>query len=160
VWSEHNYSLGEYEMSRSRKEEIEELREVFNAISEFLMNLKQPIKELLEMTMSALDGKKLGEEVASFYESLVSRGTPKELAESMAKEFLRRKLESIPNIGEFVKSFKLGTRKYARMGLDEAIETLERIKDMVPPESRKNIEEAISTLKGLKKPKEEGEEGS
>jgi len=151
-------------MSESERKDIsrdiEELREVLNAVSEFLMNLKQPIKELLEMTMSALDGKKLGEEAASFYESLVSKGVPRELAEDMAKEFLKRKLESVPNIGDFVKSFRHATWKHALWNLDEAIGVLEKLKDKVPPENRKNVEEAISTLKGLRKPREEGEEGS
>ena len=151
-------------MSESERKDIsrdiEELREVLNAVSEFLMNLKQPIKELLEMTMSALDGRKLGEEVASFYESLVSKGVPRELAEDMAKEFLRRKLESVPNISDFVKSFKHATWKHARWDLDEVVRVLEKLKDKVPPENRKDIEEAISTLKGLRKPREEGEEGS
>ncbi len=136
--------------------EVEELREVLNAVSEFLANLKQPIKELIETTMSILDGKKLGEEVASFYESLVDKGVPKELAEEMTKEFLKRKLNSIPNIGDFIKSFKHATLKSTDVSLEDAIKRLEKLKNNVPPEERKDIEEAINVLKNLRKASEEG----
>ncbi len=141
------------------REDVEELREVLKAVSDFLMNLKEPIKEFIVLTMNALNGKKLGEEVADFYRSLIEKGVSEKLAEEMTKEFLRRKLSAIPNIGDLVKSFKHSTSHLTHMGLNESIRVLEKLKNQVPPGEREKIEKALKTLQAIREVKEESEEG-
>ncbi len=101
-------------MSREGREsevsdsDVKELREIFNVITEFIKNVKGEIKDLMELSMNALDGGKLGEDVSKFYRSLVDRGVPKEVAEEMTKEYFRKRLESVPTIGTILSKIGLG----------------------------------------------------
>ncbi len=86
----------------SEESEVEELREVLKAVSQFVSDLKEPIKEIIAMLMNALDGKKLGEEVAQFYRKLVDSGVPEDMARELTKEFFQKKLESAPKLSSLI----------------------------------------------------------
>ena len=114
--------------------EAKELREVFSAISEFIDSIRGPIKEFINMFISALDGRKLGEEVAAFYNQLKQAGVPEKLAEEMTKEFLRKRLELAPDLSKLAELLKRrGPRirkeikKSIEEGIEEAKEALEEI---------------------------------
>ena len=76
-------------------EDVEELRGVLKAISDFLRDIEEPISKLLNSLMKALDGAKLGEEVAAFYRSLKEAGMPEEAAMQLTREFFKARLESL-----------------------------------------------------------------
>ena len=73
------------------KDDAEDLREVLGAVSDFLKDLEGPIKKLIDLFFGALDGEKLGKEVAAFYKSLIDSGMPKELASEMTKEYFEKR---------------------------------------------------------------------
>jgi len=143
--------------------EAEEVREVLRAVSEFLEGLRNPFKEFIDMIMTTMDGKRVGEEVASFYKSLTEKGVPEDLAKEMTKDFLKRRLEAAPSIGGLVKAIEnaiKGKEAFVMIkpskgsDVDRALRSLERLKER-RPRDREKIEEAINLLKSLKE--EEGE---
>jgi len=96
---------------KHHEEEVETLREVFAAISGFLRDIREPLKDLINVLVDALNGEKLGKEVADFYNTLIKNGVPEELAKEMTKEFFNKKLESAPSVGKMLSSFTGMMRK-------------------------------------------------
>ena len=84
--------------------EAEEVKEILEAVTPFLERLKDMAKEIIVTVAGSLDGKKLGEEVASLYKELKSQGLPDDLINDLVKEFYRKKLEMAPSISEVLKS--------------------------------------------------------
>jgi hypothetical protein len=78
---------------RGGRSDVEELREVLRSVSEFVRDLEEPIERLLNTLMSALDGSKLGEEVAAFYRKLRESGVPEDMAAEMTREYFRARIE-------------------------------------------------------------------
>ncbi|ABN69498.1 hypothetical protein Smar_0386 [Staphylothermus marinus F1] len=85
--------------------EVEKTREELEVVAEFLNKLKDTVKELLTTLIDNISGKKLGEDVASFYESLKNKGLPEELAIKMTEEYFKKRLSTIPDIGSLMKQF-------------------------------------------------------
>lgn len=85
--------------------EVEKTREELEVVAEFLNKLKDTVKELLTTLIDSISGKKLGEDVASFYESLKNKGLPEELAIKMTEEYFKKRLSTIPDIGSLMKQF-------------------------------------------------------
>ncbi len=102
--------------------EAEELREIFDAIAGFIKQIKTELKELFMVSFEALNGEKLGEEVAKFYNSLIEKGVPEELAEKMTMEFFHKRLEAVPDLGKILSSIKLfGSKKGKQGGIKPGI---------------------------------------
>ncbi len=89
---------------KTETSEAEEVREILEAVTPFLEKLKDMSKELIVAVTASLDGKKLGEEVASLYKELKESGLPEDLIKEMVKEFYKKKLEIAPSINEVLKS--------------------------------------------------------
>ncbi len=70
----------------------EEIRAVFEGITQMIKELTQPMKELFDYVLLKMGGEKIGEDVARFYKSLVSNGVPEELAEKMTMRYLEERL--------------------------------------------------------------------
>ncbi len=98
----------EEEHDKSSKEEAEEVREVLEAVTGFLKQIKEPIRDLVYIVIDALNGEKLGREVAAFYRALIDNGVPEDLAKEMTREFLSKKLEAAPSIGKLMNMFTRG----------------------------------------------------
>jgi hypothetical protein len=81
--------------------EVEELREVLRAVSDFLKELSPTIKQLIDTILGSLSGENLGKEVGTFYKSLIEAGIKEETATKMTEEFLRRKMEMV-NVAEIL----------------------------------------------------------
>jgi hypothetical protein len=86
---------------KTEEREVEELREVLRAISDFLKELSPTIKELIDTVLGSLRGDALGKEVGMFYKSLIEAGIKEETATKMTEEFLRRKMEMV-NVAEIL----------------------------------------------------------
>ena len=89
-----------------KKSDVEELREVLKAISDFLKDLKEPLEKLFNTMLSAMDGSRLGEEVAAFYRKLRESGMPEDMAAEMTREFFRARIESFNIMSLLTKSVK------------------------------------------------------
>ena len=153
---------------RSESEDVEELRGVLSAVSDFIAQLKDSVREFIDMLSSSLDGEKIGREVAEFYRQLKESGVPDEVATEMTKKFFEERMKAAPKIGSLIDAFKdmlTWKEKYkGREGEDveENIERLEQTKEMLkdlnlPEEKRRDIEEkidvALRVLKELRKEK-------
>jgi len=166
--------VGEHERKQwaSGSKDAEEVREILKAVSEFIEGLKEPIKEFLDMMLSSLDGKKLGEEVAKFYRELKESGMPEDMAKDMVKEFFKKRLESAPSLGSLIETLKQAMSKPHRRPdismimrggikdvkeIDEYIKLLEEV-GKIRPEKEENIKRIISILKNIKERKEKEEE--
>jgi len=92
--------LGEILSKEESKEErdVEELREVLKAISDFLKELKEPLGDLLKMLAESVSGEKLGKEVSMFYKSLIESGVDQQTAKEWTEKFLNEKLKSLPSM--------------------------------------------------------------
>ncbi|MEM2406698.1 MAG: hypothetical protein QXM26_04475, partial [Sulfolobales archaeon] len=60
--------------------DVEELREVLRAISEFLAEIREPLENLIKTVTDAGSGEKLAKEVATFYKSLIESGIDQQTA--------------------------------------------------------------------------------
>ncbi len=85
-------------------EDVEELRELFSVLKEFIPEMIPFIKELLNIVMESVSGEKLGKDVAQFYKNLVESGMDEKLAEELTKKYLTQKLQFITDsIGKVTK---------------------------------------------------------
>jgi len=91
--------------------DVEELREVLKAVSEFMKELSPTIKELIETILGSLRGDALGKEVGMLYRSLIEAGMKEETATRMAEEFLRRKMEMVNVAAILPKLSQMAPRK-------------------------------------------------
>jgi len=87
-----------------RDEDIEELRAVFSAITDFIKELFPQIKELINSVAGSLEGGKLGKEAGEFYKGLVEAGMDPQRATQLTEEFVRKKLD-ILDIASKIQSF-------------------------------------------------------
>ncbi|BAN89696.1 hypothetical protein [Aeropyrum camini] len=111
---------GEVEVEVSHGQEdsrsdVEELREVLAAVSEFIKNLEEPLGNILKTALSVMDGAKLGEEVASFYKKLRDSGMPEEMVEEFTREYFRMRMESL-NIAKILRELAKGELQEAGEG--------------------------------------------
>ncbi|MEM0377770.1 MAG: hypothetical protein QXP68_01060 [Thermosphaera sp.] len=92
------------EESETRRErtDVEELREVLDAVSPFLERLKDWVKEIIGLVTSGLDGKKLGEDVGRFYQELKNQGLPEDLVIEMVRDYYKRRMDAIPSIEKLI----------------------------------------------------------
>lgn len=141
-------------------EDVEELRGVLSAISEFLNSIKGTIKEIIETLGGSLDGAKLGEEVAAFYTHLKESGVPEEMAKQMTQDFFKKKLESAPSLGNLTNLFtqaiqSSGWFKGGRKGVDieEVIKEIDTVIEQLPKEAQDKLRSLRERLEKL------GEEG-
>lgn len=96
------YNCGVLKLSERREreiEDVEELRGVLNAVSDFLKDIREPIEGLLKMLMESVSGEKLAKEVSSFYRSLVESGIDQQTAKEWTERFLNERLKTLPSLG-------------------------------------------------------------
>ncbi len=120
----------------------EQVRGILRAVSEFIIDLKEPLKEMLDAMVNVLEGKKLGEEVAVFYKKLKEAGMPEDMVREMTKEFLEKKLETAPSVGSLISK------------LQNVIEEIEVTRKR-RPERREKTVEALETTRHMKTEKTE-----
>ncbi len=120
----------------------EQVRGILRAVSEFIIDLKEPLKEMLDAMVNVLEGKKLGEEVAVFYKKLKEAGMPEDMVREMTKEFLEKKLETAPSVGSLISK------------LQDVIEEIEVTRKR-RPERREKTVEALETTRHMKTEKTE-----
>lgn len=84
-------------MSEERKD-VEELREVLKAVSEFLTGIKEPLGDLLKTLVESVSGEKLAKEVSTFYKSLIESGVDPQTAKEWTEKFLDERLKSLPSL--------------------------------------------------------------
>jgi len=78
--------------------DVEELREVLKAVSEFLKEVREPLGDLVKMLTESVSGEKLGKEVSMFYKSLIESGVDQQTAKEWTEKFLSEKLKSLPSM--------------------------------------------------------------
>ncbi|MCE4613114.1 MAG: hypothetical protein F7C07_04715 [Desulfurococcales archaeon] len=120
---------GEEKRREPWREDVEELREVLTAISDFLSSLKEPVRELLSAIVGPIEGGKLGREIGDFYRGLKESGVPEEMAVQMTREYFRKRLESLPSVASFVDALKEAIRGGVP-GARVAVKTGEKREDM------------------------------
>lgn len=103
---------GELERKRDseRSSDVEELREVLKAISEFLTEIREPLENLVKTVIEASSGEKLAKEVAAFYKSLIESGIDQQTAREWTEKFFTQRLESLPSFS-FLKDIFGGPRR-------------------------------------------------
>lgn len=123
----------------------EQIRGILRAVSEFIIDLKEPLKEMLDAMVNVLEGKKLGEEVAVFYKKLKEAGMPEDMVREMTKEFLEKKLETAPSVGSLLSKLQNVieeievTRKRRPKQREKAVEALETTKQMKVEKTEKAL---------------------
>ena len=94
---------GEYRKAASSSD-VEELREVLHAVSEFLKELTPTVKDLIEAIFGGLKGDILGREVGQFYRSLLNAGMPEDEAIKLTEEFLKRRM-AVMDVAKVISGF-------------------------------------------------------
>lgn len=86
--------------------DVEELREVLRSVSEFIRELREPLEKLLDTLLSAMDGSKVGGDVAAFYRKLREEGVPEDLAGEMTREYFRARIQAFNIVDLISKAVK------------------------------------------------------
>lgn len=86
--------------------DVEELREVLRIISEFLVEIREPLENLIKAFIEAGSGERLAKEVATFYKSLIESGVDQQTAKEWTEKFFAQRLESLPSLGFLKRIFK------------------------------------------------------
>jgi len=86
------------EERREEREDVEELREVLKAVSDFLKEIKPSLEDLLKVFVESVSGDKLAKEVSTFYKSLIESGVDPQTAKEWTNKFFEERLKSLPSI--------------------------------------------------------------
>jgi len=101
---------------KEEKSDAEELREILTTVTPFLENLftwlRTGLKEVLSFIQASYDGKKLGEDIAQFYQALKSQGLPDDVIKEMVKEYYEKRLSSLPDWGSIVNKIVQGLSSF------------------------------------------------
>ncbi|MEB3780737.1 MAG: hypothetical protein GSR85_11015 [Desulfurococcales archaeon] len=151
-------------MVKTATEDVEELRAVLSAVTDFLASIKGPIMDIIEALSGSLDGRKLGEEVGEFYQNLVNNGVPEDMAKEMTREFFRKRLESAPTLSNFLNMLTsaIGGGKgptvvkggEAKEIMERVMKELDKAAERASPEARPFIEAIKKSLKEKSESKE------
>ncbi|MEM4969779.1 MAG: hypothetical protein QXE01_00840 [Sulfolobales archaeon] len=87
---------------KSGRSDVEELKELMPFLDRMVSMVKDLIGTAISQLTSALDGRKLGEDIGSLYERLKQAGMPENLIAETVKEYTRKRLESSPSLPEVV----------------------------------------------------------
>ncbi len=88
-----------------------DIREVFEGLTNMLIKLKEPMKELIDYVKAETSGEKMGAEVAAFYKNLIDKGVPENLAREMTREYLEKRLELFKSIVQGVGKLNIPSGK-------------------------------------------------
>ena len=69
-----------------------DVREALEALQGFLAGVREPLERLVETVLRAVEGGRVGADVAGFYRSLAEAGVPEELARDLTREYLARRM--------------------------------------------------------------------
>lgn len=87
--------------------DIIELKAVLDIVTPFLEKLGGILKDvlgtILEQFNKFMDGKKLGEDIGSFYNALKSMGLPDEDIKEMVRDYYKRRMDAVPPISELLR---------------------------------------------------------
>ncbi len=107
--------VSEKTSEKRRKEDVEELREIFKAITDFVRELRQPLSELLESLVGSIRGDKVGEDVGKFYKSLKESGMSDEVAVELTKEYFRTRVSMASMLENILKKFSGPSREFPKV---------------------------------------------
>ena len=85
-------------------EDVEILRGVLKAISDFLRDIREPLKGLLDFALGSVDGERVGSDVARFYSKLREAGLPEDVAVQLTREYFKARMESV-NLPSLMREF-------------------------------------------------------
>ncbi|MET1128566.1 MAG: hypothetical protein ABWW70_04545 [Thermoproteota archaeon] len=77
-----------------------EVRHILKAVSDFISDIKAPLKDILDTMLAPLSGERLGRDVGSFYKNLRESGVPEEVAIEMTKKYLENRLRAFDIAGK------------------------------------------------------------
>jgi hypothetical protein len=110
-------------------EDVAELREVLNVISEFIDKLPKILNELISALYAADIGEKLGKSVGEYYKKLKESGIPDDIAIKLTEAYAKEAQTPMKILGELISRFSGGK------GLREELEGLKEMQ-------RKRLEES------------------
>ena len=99
--------------------DVEELREVLSAVSEFLDKLPELVKKVLDALYSKDLGERVGDSVATFYRKLKESGMPEDMVNKMTMEFFDRSMIVDRLVREIVGSIRKELAEEEEEGEDE-----------------------------------------
>jgi len=98
-----------YLTKREREfEDVAELREVLNVISEFIEKLPKILNELISALYAADMGEKLGKNIGEYYKKLKESGIPDEVAIKLTEAYAKEAQTPMKMLGELISRFGRG----------------------------------------------------
>lgn len=90
------------------KTEVEELKVIgeylLPKVSELIGKLSESLKEIIDVVMSSIDGKKLAQEIGELYTGLKQAGLPEDMIKEIIREFYKKKLETAPTLTDILRN--------------------------------------------------------
>lgn len=106
---------GEFSFDWGKKDDVEELRSVLSAVSDFLKELREPLEGLMKSLLGLIDGERVGGDVAAFYKKLRDAGVPEELAAEMTRKYFEQRISALNllrKLGDLVSAGRGRTGRY------------------------------------------------
>jgi len=98
-----------YLTKREREfEDVAELREVLNVISEFIEKIPKILNELISALYAADMGEKLGKNIGEYYKKLKESGIPDEVAIKLTEAYAKEAQTPMKMLGELISRFGRG----------------------------------------------------
>ncbi len=104
-------------MSASEEEwrsEVEALREVLNALTDFLKELGPLLSKLVKDIMDSMNGERVGENVAAFYRKLRESGMPEEMIAELTRKYCENLLVAGKLLEKVAKGLGGGWREHSK----------------------------------------------
>jgi hypothetical protein len=77
-----------------------EVRHILKAVSDFISDIKAPLKDILDTVLAPFSGERLGRDVGNFYKNLRESGVPEEVAIEMTKRYFENRVKAFDIVGK------------------------------------------------------------
>ncbi|MEM3615287.1 MAG: hypothetical protein QXX09_01400 [Candidatus Methanomethylicia archaeon] len=123
------------EKEKREFEDVAELREVLNVITEFIDKLPKLLNELISALYAADLGEKLGRSVGEYYKRLKESGVPEEVAIRLTEIYAKETQTPMKLLSELIGGLS------GKRGMD--IEAIKKIKEKIGKEVKEAGEEGF-----------------
>ncbi|MEM2136802.1 MAG: hypothetical protein QXI93_02465 [Candidatus Methanomethylicia archaeon] len=123
------------EKEKREFEDVAELREVLNVITEFIDKLPKLLNELISALYAADLGEKLGRSVGEYYKRLKESGVPEEVAIKLTEIYAKETQTPMKLLSELIGGLS------GKRGMD--IEAIKKIKEKIGKEVKEAGEEGF-----------------
>ncbi len=93
-------------MNEKEVSEIEEIKDILTAITEFIKDISGPLKDLISVIESSIAGDKLARDISEFYKGLKDSGLPDDIINDLVKKYYDDRVSTLRSLGKILEMAK------------------------------------------------------